>query len=134
MPQQFTTTSHRMGPLSVFTAVTRLPSRSNPWTSVFSRTRHPRFRAPLARAMVIPEGSASPSVGMKAPPITSSTTIRGNSFRASSGDTMCISRPKVLAVEAAFLSSNMRSRVQARCRQPLGFQPVESPVSSSRRP
>ena len=79
------------------------------------------------------EGLAWPSVGRKAAPTKSATSIRGQSACASCGDKSCISRPKEWAVVAWRLTSVQRSWLQARRRPPLRFQPVAWPVSASRR-
>ncbi len=122
-----------MRPRSVRTAATRPFLTSMPVTLVSSQTVTPRPRAPLASAWVMSEGLACPSVGRKAAPTTSCTSMIGHSFFASVADSSSISSPKLRAVVAWRLTSVQRSCVQARRRPPFIFQPVAWPVSASSR-
>ena len=61
----------------------RPSSSSKPVTATPSRSVTPAMRAPLARAWVMSDGLACPSVGRNAAPTTSSTVISGHSACAS---------------------------------------------------
>lgn len=130
-PAQLTTVSQRTVPSVVSTATTRAPSMRNPVTSTSSIIFAPCMRAPLASEAVMSEGLACPSVGRKAAPTTSETSISGQRSCASFGESRCISSPKDRAVVACRLTSVQRSLLQARRRPPFIFQPVARPVSCS---
>ena len=133
-PAQSTTFSQAIRPWSVTTARSVPSSSSKPVTATPSRSVTPVMRAPLAKAWVMSDGLAWPSVGRNAAPTTSSTCISGHSACASCGVSSSISRPNECAVVACRLTSIQRSGVQASRRPPLRFQPVACPVSASSRP
>ena len=93
--------------------------------------RTPRWRAPFASASARSAGFTWPSVGRKAAPTTSLTSITGHNSRASPGESRCMSRPKLCAVVACLRISVSRSALQARRSPPFIFQPVAWPVSAS---
>ena len=89
-----------MRPCSVMTALIFPLSISRSKTLVSSNILAPAIRAPLAKAWVISEGLAWPSVGMKAAPITSSIFINGHRSSASVGVSRSIFNPNEWAVVA----------------------------------
>ena len=127
-PVQLTSTSQSITPEVVSTPLTRPFSERTAVTVTPSTMAAPASRAPLASAWVISEGLAWPSVGRKAAPITSLTSIIGHRSLASPGVSRCISRPKLRAVVAWRCISVSRSSVQASRSPPFIFQPVASPV------
>ena len=109
MPQQHTTFSQAIVPWSVSTPVTRPSLTTNPVTTVCRCIRAPCIRAPLASDWVMSDGLACPSLGMNEPPARSEVSIGGHMRLISSGESKCISRPKLCAVVAWRLNSIMRS-------------------------
>ena len=131
-PAQLTTASQAISPPVVFTLVIRRPAIPKPVTRTPSKMRAPCIRAPLASDWVMSEGEACPSVGSQLAPTRSETSISGHIRLTSSGETRCISIPKLRAVVASRLYSVQRSAFVASLRQPVIFQPVSSPVSAAR--
>ena len=92
------------------------------------------MRAPLASDWAMSDGLAWPSVGRKAAPTTSSTSISGHSvLRLLRRQQMHLEAEATCAVVAWRLTSVQRSALQASRRPPFRFQPVASPVSASSR-
>jgi hypothetical protein len=130
-PPQLTTLSHSTTPCVVWTAVMRPSSVSKPVTRTPSTILAPCMRAPLASDWAMSEGLAWPSVGSQLAPTRSDTSISGHMRLTSSGETRCISMPKLCAVVASRRNSVQRSWLVASRRQPVIFQPVSSPVSAA---
>ncbi len=89
------------------------------------------MRAPFASDCVMSDGLACPSVGSQLAPTRSDVSISGHIAFTSSGESRCISMPKLRAVVASLRYSVQRSSFVASRRQPVIFQPVASSVSAS---
>ena len=125
--------SHSISPRLVDTPDTAPERRLIPVTLVFSMTVAPRLRAPMTIAMVVLSGTVWPSSGMWTAPTTSSVRIRGHISPASCGLMVCISTPKLLAIDVWRLSSSRRPSVRATVILPVRLKPGSCPVSASNR-
>ena len=109
MPVATTTVSASTNPASVWTPVTRPPWAASRSTATPSKNRAPRALAPLASAMVVSTGEATPSSGMSNAPTRSSVLRRGQSSLARSRSITWVSTPQVVAIEAPRRISSHRS-------------------------
>ena len=92
-PAASTTFSHSTSPRSVRTPTTRPRSRTKSVTSVSSKIRTPRCRAPLASDIVTSTGLARPSSGVQKPWMTSSVRISGTRSPTSRGRQHLLGHP-----------------------------------------
>ena len=96
-----------MSPRAVRTPTTRPRSSTKSVTSVSSKIRTPRCRAPLAIDIVTSTGLARPSSGVQKPWMTSSVRISGTRSATSRGDSTSLVIPteRMYAVSRRRLSS-----------------------------
>ena len=95
--------------------------------------RAPRIRAPRASDMHTSTGLARPSSATRKPARMSSVRANGHSCATSSAEISLSSTPNPRANAASLRSASSLAGVVASEMWPMALNPVESPVSASRR-
>ena len=114
MPAELMTSSVSMRPCSVSTAVTRRPFVSMPVAATPSITVAPSWRAPLAREVATPTGSARPSSATQKADSTSSVRASGHLAASSFAEISTSSTPKPCIQAPARRSASCRRWLVAR--------------------